>query len=114
LEDGITPNPIDGVIVAYYSTGCPGPDSNKVDVDGNLYQCIMGQGRAVVLDEHGIPIANVVVSGCTEGKGLRTSNLAFKPGTNEGYITTSGVGGAWIYKFTGIAEGLRLFSHLRD
>ena len=114
LEDGITTIPIDGVIIAYYSTGHHGPDSNKVDLDGNLYQCIMGQGRVLVINEHGIPIANVVVSGSEEGKYLRTSNLAFKPGTNEGYITTSGKGGAWICRFRGITVGLPLFSHFRD
>ena len=111
LEDGITPNPGVGVVCAYYSTGCPGPDSNKVDVRGNLYQCIMGQGRIIVLNAHGTPVANVLVKGRDEGKYLKTSNLAFKPGTSEGYITTSGAGGAWIFTFNGLAEGLHLFSH---
>jgi lactonase len=96
---------------AYYSAGSPGPDSNKVDSDGNLYQCIMGQGRIVVLNAQGIPVASVIIPGRDEGKLLRTTNLAFKPGTAEGYITTSGRGGAWIYRFTGLAEGLPLFSH---
>jgi lactonase len=112
MPDGINLDPIGGVSVAYYSTGTPGgPDSNKVDIDGNLYQCIMAQGRVVVLNRSGIPVANVVVSGRDEGKHLRTANLAFKPGTDEGYITASGEGGAWIYKFKGLAKGLPLFSH---
>jgi lactonase len=110
--DGITLNPIESVNVAFYSTGSPGgPDSNKVDVDGNLYQCIMAQGRVVVLNKYGIPVANVVVSGREEGRHMRTANLAFKPGTDEAYITASGEGGAWIYKFKGLARGLPLFSH---
>lgn len=112
LEDGVTLSPIDGINYAYYSTGSPGgPDSNKVDAEGNLYQCIAFQGRVLVLNERGIPIANVVVPGRDEGKHLSTTNMAFKPGTSEGYITTSGDGGAWIFKFQGLAEGLRLFSH---
>lgn len=111
LEDGISINPLAGISCAYYSTGCGGPDSNRVDAEGNLYQCLMGQGRIIVLNAHGIPVANVVVPGRDEGKYLRTTNLAFKPGTNEGYITTSGQGGAWIFKFKGLAEGLPLFSH---
>ncbi|OGO24486.1 MAG: hypothetical protein A2144_01880 [Chloroflexi bacterium RBG_16_50_9] len=111
LEDGITPSPIDGVTCAYYSTGFAGPDSNKVDADGNLYQAIIGQGRLIVLNAGGIPVANVIIPGREEGKFLRTTNLAFKPGTSEGYITTSGQGGGWIYRFEGLAEGLRLFSH---
>jgi lactonase len=111
LEDGVTPRPVVGVTCAYYSTGCPGPDSNKVDIKGNLYQCIMGQGRIVILNDRGIPVANVLVEGRDEGKYLRTSNLAFKPDTAEGYITTSGEGGAWIFRFEGLAKGLLLYSH---
>lgn len=110
--DGVTPHPIDGASYAYYSAGCPGgPDSNKCDAAGNLYQSIIFQGRVLVLNKGGIPVANVVIPGRDEGKGLRTTNLAFRPGTREGYITTSGEGGAWIYKFKGLAEGLTLFSH---
>jgi lactonase len=105
--------------IAYYSTGSPGgPDSNKVDSEGNLYQCIVFQGRILVLNEHGIPVANVVVPGRDEGKHLGTSNLAFKPGTNVGYMTVDSVilantlkEGAWIYQFQGLAKGLPLYSH---
>jgi lactonase len=111
LEDGVTCSPVSGIIPVYYSTGAPGPDSNKVDSAGNLYQCIIGQGRIIVLNKQGIPVANVIIPGRDDGKFLRTSNLAFKPGTSEGYITTSGEGGAWIYKFQGLAKGLSLYSH---
>jgi lactonase len=111
LKGGVTVSPVVGVLPVYYSAGCFGPDSNKADSAGNLYQCIMGQGRIIVLNQGGIPIANVVVLGRDDGKSLRTTNLAFKPGTSEGYITTSGVGGAWIYTFKGLAQGLQLFSH---
>jgi lactonase len=112
LEDGVTPNPLDGVTYAYYSTGCPGgPDSNKVDAAGNLYQCLIFQGRAIVLNQRGIPVANVVIPGRDEGKHLLTPNLAFKPGTSEAYIIAAGEGGAWVYRFQGLAVGLPLFSH---
>lgn len=113
--DGITLNPIDGVCYAYYGVGAPGgPDSNKVDVEGNLYQCIQFQGRVLVLNAHGIPVANVVIPGRDEGRHLRTTNLAFKPGTGEGYITVGGQGedGPCIYRFPALAEGLPLYSHL--
>lgn len=111
LKDGVTINPMDSVTRVFYSTGTAGPDSNKVDKDGNLYQCIMGQGRVLVLNRMGIPVANVIIPGHEEGRFLRTSNLAFKPGTDEVYITASGEGGAWICRFKGLAEGLPLFSH---
>jgi lactonase len=111
LADGITPDPIDGVNVACYLSGCPGPDSNKVDEEGNLYQCLIYQGRAIVLNRHGVPIANVLIPGRDEGLHLQTSNMAFKPGTREGYIIAGGRGGAWIYRFEGLARGVTLYSH---
>jgi len=109
-EDGVTPVPIDGVTCVYYSTGYVGPDSNKVDADGNLYQAIMGQGRILVLNQNGLPVANVVVPGRDEGKSLRSTNLVFKPGTDEGYITTSGEDGAWVCKFKALTKGLTLYA----
>lgn len=111
MPDGITVAPPAGVSYPYYFTGTGGPDSNKIDREGNLYQTIILQGRIVVFNAYGIPVANVIIPGREEGKHLRTNNLAFKPGTREGYITTSGTEGAWIYKFTGLAEGLPLYSH---
>lgn len=111
LKDGITPDPVDGVNYACYLSGCPGPDSNKVDEDGNLYQCLIFQGRAIVLNRHGIPIANVLIPGRDEGQHLITPNMAFKPGTREAYIIAGGAGGARVYKFEGLARGLTLFSH---
>jgi len=112
LRDGLTFNPMAGVCYPFHSTGGPGgPDSNKVDEDGNLYQAIIFQGRIVVLNPFGIPIANVVVPGREKGNYLRTTNLAIKPGTKEGYICASGEGGAWIFKFEALSNGLKLFSH---
>lgn len=110
-EDGFPLNSGIAIVCAYYLTGFPGPDSNKVDIQGNLYQCIIGQGRIIVLSANGIPVANVLLKGRDEGKYLMSTNLAFKPGTSEGYITTGGHGGAWIFKFKGLAKGLPLFSH---
>jgi lactonase len=112
-DDGVTVSSRDGVCYAYYSTGVPGgPDSNKVDTEGNLYQCIVSQGRLIVLNAHGIPVANVVIPGRDEGMHLGSTNLAFKPGTSEGYITVGGEGGPCVYRFVALAKGLLLFSHL--
>lgn len=112
LPDGVTPNPRAGICYPYYSTGGPGgPDSNRVDAEGNLYQCLIFQGRVLILNKRGIPIANVVVSGRDEGNYLKTTNLTFKPGTSEAYLCASGEGGAWIFKFEGLAKGVTLFSH---
>ncbi len=112
LKDGITINPVAGAGIPYRFTGGPGGcDSLALDVDGNVYQAIIFQGRFLILNNRGIPVAQVLMPGRDKGKLLRTTNVAFKPGTNEVYVTVSGAGGAWIYKFRGLAKGLKLFSH---
>jgi len=112
LEDGVTVNPIAGATIPYRFSGGPGGcDSMRVDAEGNVYQCMVFQGRAVILNKRGIPVANVLIPGREAGKHLGTTNLAFKPGTNEVFITAWGEGGAWIYKFRGLAKALKLFSH---
>jgi lactonase len=112
LADGISINPIAGVTIPCRFSGGPGgSDSLKIDVEGNVYQCMIFQGRAVILNNRGIPVANVVIPGRDKGKHLTTSNLAFKPGTDEVYIMAGGQGGAWIYRFRGLAQGLTLYSH---
>lgn len=112
LEDGITISPFAGATTPYHYTGGPGGcDSLKIDSEGNIYQCLIFQGRALVLNKHGIPVANVLIPGREEGRHLITPNLAFKPDTDEVYILASGEGGAWIYKFRGLAKALKLNSH---
>ena len=112
LPDGLKLPPIGGVNIPYRPTGDPGgPDSNKMDAAGNLYQAIQAQGRVIILNQFGVPVANVIVPGREEGKHLKTANLAFKPGTNIVYLMAAGEGGAWIYTFPGLAPGLTLYSH---
>ena len=110
MKDGVTLPPITPIACTYYFSGFPGPDGMAVDVEGHVYQAMNFQGRIVIL-RAGIPVAQVLVPGRDEGKHLRVTNLAFKPGTADCYITLSGEGGAWIYTFRGLAEGLKLFSH---
>jgi lactonase len=110
--DGLKPKPLAGIIIAYRTIGYPaGPDSNRVDTAGNLYQAVSLQGRVIILNQFGNPVANVIVPERAEGKHLFTSNLAFRPGTNTAYLVTMGKGGAWIYTFPGLAPGLKLYSH---
>ena len=111
-NDGVKLAAIDPVCYAYYNSGVPGgPDSNKVDEEGNLYQCVVSHGRAIVLNKCGIPIANILIPGRDQGYNLKSTNLAFKPGTNEGYITAGGLGGPSVFRFYGLAKGLSLYSH---
>jgi len=111
LEDGVSIVPIAGASIPYRFVGAGGGDSMAIDTSGNVYQAMIFQGRVLILSNGGIPIAQVLIPGRDEGKLLRTTNVAFRPGTDEVYITASGEGGAWIYKFRGLAMGLKLFSH---
>lgn len=109
-KDGVSLPPITPMGYPYYFSGFPGPDGMTVDEKGHVYQAMNFQGRIVVL-RAGIPVAQVLIPGREEGQYLRATNVAFKPGTSDVYITTSGNGGAWIYKFRGLAKGLKLYSH---
>ncbi len=109
--DGITLSHIAGLTYPYHFTGFPGPDSMAIDGAGNVYQALVFQGRVLILNRQGIPLANVLVPGREQAKQIVTANLAFKPGTDEVYMTTGGMGGAWIYKFKGLAPGMPMFSH---
>jgi lactonase len=108
MEDGLTIRPPAGCTVPYRFTG-GGCDSMTVDADGNAYVCINGQGRIVVLNPRGIPIANVFIPGRDEGMHLAVTNVKFKPGTDEAYATVSGKGGGWVFKFKGLAKAMTLF-----
>jgi lactonase len=112
LKDGITINPIAGAGIPYRFTGGPGGcDSMAIDEAGHIYQALIFQGRLLIFSPNGVPIAQVLIPGRDEGKLLRTTNIAFKPGTDQAYVTASGKGGAWIYTFKGLAKGLTLYSH---
>jgi lactonase len=103
--------PFAGLSIAYRNTGDDAPDSNRVDAAGNLYQGMMPGGRILVLNKHGVPIANVIVPGREEDRNLMTPTLVIRPGTTEGYMTVAGLKGegSWIYKFTALAEAEQLY-----
>ena len=87
------------------------PDSNAVDEDGNIYQAVFGRGTFVVFDSSAVPVAQVVMPGTADGLHLLSTNLAFQPGTDRAFATAGGKGGAWIFTFKGLAQGLCPFSH---
>lgn len=108
MPEGRTPD--SGIHPVYYTTGMNGPDSNKTDIEDNLYQVMFGTGRAVILNDRGIPIANIIINGSEKGENLFTTNLVIQPGTKEGYIVSGGKTGGWISKFDAIADG-SMYSH---
>jgi len=92
MADGITPNQFYGAELIYRFTGTTGPDSTAVDSEGNVYQPLFRQGRLLILNGDGFPLANVLLD--QRGDYLDVTNLAIKPGTNEAYVVASGSGGA--------------------
>lgn len=87
-------------------------DSLKVDSRGNCYIGVMYGGRALIVNDRGVPVGNVVVPGRDEGKCLFSPNLALRPGTSEGYLLSSGKEGAWVFRFPAAAPAMPLYSDL--
>jgi lactonase len=95
-----------------YDLSGPGGDGIRVDVRGNVYLAMNFQGRILVFDKSGKPIATVLMPGRDRGELLSTTNIEFFPGTDEAYAVAAGdTGGTWIYKFKGLARGAPLYSH---
>lgn len=97
---------------AVYDVSGTGGDGIRVDMKGNVYLALNFQGRIVVFDKNGKPIASVLMPGRGTGALLSTTNIEFLPGTDEVYAVASGdPTGTWIYKFKGFAKGVPLYSH---
>ncbi|MGE4340822.1 MAG: SMP-30/gluconolactonase/LRE family protein, partial [Pigmentiphaga sp.] len=86
LADPTHPTPL-GTAIAYRFTG-PAPDSMRIDADGNLYVAIYGQGRVLAFSPQGIPIGQILLPGREQGRNLKTTSMAIRPGTNEMVIVT--------------------------
>jgi lactonase len=99
-------------LATYHNSGYPHVDSNSVDADGNVYQAIMEGGRAIVLNDQGIPTHNILLSDRDEGLRMKTPNLAIRPGKSEGYMVACGEGGAWVYKFDALAPSAPLYANM--
>ena len=112
LADATTIAPF-GTAVAYHFTG-PAPDSMRADADGNLYVAMYGQGRVLAFNRNGIPIGQVLLPGREEGRNLRSTSMAIRPGTDDLYVVTNdGTGGqgATIFRARAFAKALPLYSH---
>ncbi|MCX6005788.1 MAG: SMP-30/gluconolactonase/LRE family protein [Chloroflexi bacterium] len=87
------------------------PDSNQTDSAGNLYQGLFGGACLVVFNSQGDHVATVKLPDSDVAKYYGTTNLTFSPGSDLGYLMTSGSGGGRIYTFKGLAKGNTLYSH---
>ncbi len=99
-------------IGATYGLAGAGGDGLRLDKKDNVYLAMNFEGRYMVFNAKGEPVANILLPGRERGELVASPNLVFKPGTDEVYAVASGdVGGTWIYRFKGLAEGLPLYSH---
>lgn len=78
-----------GSFEPYHFTGLDGPDSITIDTDGNLYVSVNGQGRFLVLNPNGVPIANILIPGREHGAMLKSTSLAIRPETYEAYMVAA-------------------------
>ena len=74
--------------IPYRFTG-RGPDSMRVDADGNVYVAMMSQGRVLIFNPNGFPIGQILLPGRDEGKNLLSSSLAVHPHKKEVRIVSS-------------------------
>jgi lactonase len=85
-----------------------GADSNGVDSAGNVYQAELAAREFVILDPYGKQIGTVQLPRLAAGDAV--SNIVIEPGSRDGYITTGGSDGAYLYHFKALAPGLIPYS----
>lgn len=102
-----------GSRVVYHSSGLEGPDSLCVDADGNVYMAMCGQGRFIVLNPLGIPIAQILLPGREQGRMLKSTHPQLRPGTDELYLCSADMktGEAAIFVARGFAEAYHGFAY---
>lgn len=87
LSDATTIAPF-GAVVTYTFTGA-GPDSLRLDEEGNVYVAMYGQARVLVFNPLGLPIGQYLLPGRDEGHNLRSTSIVIRPGTDELLILTN-------------------------
>ncbi|TWB08719.1 lactonase [Rhizobium sp. ERR 1071] len=87
LSDPTTIAPFGSSVVYSFVGG--GPDSLRIDADGNVYVAIYGQGRIMVFNPAGFPIGQYLIPGRDQGHNLRSTSMVIRPGTDELLILTN-------------------------
>ena len=86
----------------------------RADADGNVYVAMNRQGRVLAFGSHGIPIGQILLPGRADDRFLRSTSLAFVPGSRDVVIVARdefGDGGAMIFRAQALTKGITLFSH---
>ncbi len=66
-----------------------GPDSMRVDADGNVYVALMSQGRVLIFNPNGFPIGQILLPDRDRGENLLSTSLAIHPHKKEVRIVSS-------------------------
>lgn len=88
LSDPTTIAPFGSSVVYSFLGG--GPDSLRIDADGNIYLAIYGQGRIMGSIPTGFPIGQYLLPGRDQGHNLRSTSMLIRPGTDELLILMTG------------------------
>lgn len=109
-KDGYTLSPSYSYI-PYYFTGMEGPDSCCIDADGNLIVSMCGQGRFMLFNPNGLPMAQILIPGREKGQMLKSTHPAIRPGINEIYMCTADLntGKSGIYVAEGFAPAYKSY-----
>lgn len=102
-----------GSMVPYHFVG-RAPDSMRTDANGNVYVAMYLQGRIMVFSPYGMPIGQILLPGRDTGCFLRSTSLAFVPGSSDVVIVARddvGGQGSMVFRAGALTEGTRLFSH---
>jgi lactonase len=93
----------------------PAPDSMRTDADGNVYVAMYLQGRILAFNSFGIPIGQILLPGRENNQYLKSTSLAFFPFSRDMVIVARdeiGGGGSMIFRAQGLAQGVKMFSHM--
>lgn len=102
-----------GSSIPYHFVG-RAPDSMRTDADGNVYVAMNRQGRVLAFNPCGIPIGQILLPGREDDRFLRSTSLAFVPGSRDVVVVARdefGDGGAMIFRAQALTIGVTLFSH---
>lgn len=106
LVNPVTISPI-GAAIPYHFIGSA-PDSMRIDMDGNVYVAIYGQGRVMAFNNLGIPVGQILLPERESGKNLLSTSVALDPEKADMFIVSSNAEAelpASVFKARALAHG---------
>ncbi|SFB63953.1 lactonase [Rhizobium sp. NFR07] len=87
LADATTVAPFGSSVVYSFVGG--GPDSIRIDANGNVYVAMYGQGRIMVFNPLGFPVGQYLLPGRDDSHNLRSTSMVIRSGADELLIFTN-------------------------